>query len=245
MRMSEEKTLPRRLLALGVAAMTAAMLLAPSTAGAQQAGLIAGDLPQDGGAALVTVTADATVDEVVAALGDGGCQPVSLAVTSDGSFITYVPGAPSFVNESFPASFTAGAPLAVRCAGEDDNAEPTVQDAVETLQGYFAAIDAGDLQAAYDTWGDSGAASGQTFEEFSAGYADTESVTVDIGEPGDLDPAAGSRYLPIPVEITSTLTSGETQQFEGTYVLRRSVVDGATAEQRAWSIYSADVTAVQ
>jgi hypothetical protein len=53
--------------------------------------------------------------------------------------------------------------------------------------------------------------------------------------------AAGSRYVEIPVEITATLTDGTVQHFTGTFTLRRSVVPGATADQLAWSIYSAEV----
>ncbi len=40
---------------------------------------------------------------------------------------------------------------------------------------------------------------------------------------------------------TATTKDGHVQHFEGHYVLRRSVVDGASAEQRAWHIHSADI----
>ena len=53
--------------------------------------------------------------------------------------------------------------------------------------------------------------------------------------------AAGSRYVEIPVRITAVATDGGRRAFSGSYTLRRSVVDGATAEQRAWRIYSASI----
>lgn len=128
--------------------------------------------------------------------------------------------------------------------GDDGEApgEPTIEDAVDTLEAYFAAIGAGDYQAAYDFWDDDGAASGQTFEEFAAGFEDTETIAVEIGEPGEIEAAAGSRYVDIPVVISSTLASGEEQEFQGTYVFRRGVVEGAEPE---WRIYSAEVEEVQ
>ena len=56
-----------------------------------------------------------------------------------------------------------------------------------------------------------------------------------------IEGAAGSRYVEIPVRIAATLRDGSRESFSGHYVLRRSVVDGATAEQRAWRIYSAAI----
>ena len=37
------------------------------------------------------------------------------------------------------------------------------------------------------------------------------------------------------------MSDGRQQNYRGKYVLRRSMVDGATAEQRVWRIYSADI----
>jgi len=54
----------------------------------------------------------------------------------------------------------------------------------------------------------------------------------------------GSRYVEIPVRITAVTTDGARQAFIGTYTLRRSVVDGATPEQRAWRIHSAKIRPV-
>jgi hypothetical protein len=35
--------------------------------------------------------------------------------------------------------------------------------------------------------------------------------------------------------------NGETQRFEGEYLLRHTVVDGATATEREWHIHSAEI----
>ena len=113
--------------------------------------------------------------------------------------------------------------------------------AAEVIRRYYAAIGARDYRRAYELWSEGGAASGQTLEEFTAGFARTARTEATIGEPGRIEGAAGSRYVEVPVVVRAVTDAGEEQRFEGTYVLRRSVVDGATAEQRLWHIHSADI----
>lgn len=118
---------------------------------------------------------------------------------------------------------------------------PAASDASATLRRYYNAIDAGNFREAYLLWGDSGAASGQSYEAFTSGFDDTERVEVELGEPGRVEPAAGSRYVEVPVVVRAVTRSGVDQQFEGTYTLRRSVVDGAPEDERRWHIYRADI----
>jgi len=115
--------------------------------------------------------------------------------------------------------------------------------AVAVLDAYYEAINEKDYPRAYALWGSNGEASGKTLAQFSAGFAQTDSVRVTAGQPGPIGAAAGSRYIEIPVTIDARLSDGKEQHFTGTYTLRRSVVDGATAEQRAWRIYKAHIVA--
>ena len=73
---------------------------------------------------------------------------------------------------------TAGVAAAAPAAPPDTS----TQSAVEVLRRYFVAIDARDYAAAYALWASGGAASGQTLEEFAAGFAQTERVRAEIGE---------------------------------------------------------------
>lgn len=116
-----------------------------------------------------------------------------------------------------------------------------VEAAADIIRQYYAAIDARTYRRAYEFWSGKGEASKKTFEQFRDGFAQTRSTSVDIGKPGDMEGAAGSRYITFPVTIHATTKDGKEQNFKGEYVLRRSVVDGATAEQRAWRIYSAKI----
>ena len=122
---------------------------------------------------------------------------------------------------------------------------PTPAQAADVVRRYYEAIAAGEHERAYRLWSDSGAASGQSLEEFSSGYAQTARVQVEVGAPSAPEGAAGSVYVKVPVVVRAVTASGEQQHFEGTYTLRRSNVDGATAEQRAWRIYDATISAVR
>jgi hypothetical protein len=125
--------------------------------------------------------------------------------------------------------------------------EPSVADsssveaAVAVLRAYYDAIAARDFQRAYQQWDGAGAASGKSFVEFAAGFANTASVDAALGAPGPIEGAAGSRYVEIPVAIAATTRDGASQRFHGSYVLRRAEVDGATPEQRRWHLYSAKI----
>lgn len=124
-------------------------------------------------------------------------------------------------------------------------AEPTPQDAVAVIRDYYAAIDSGSHARAYALWSDGGKASKQTPQQFADGFADTAHVVATTGEPGNVDAGAGQRYIQVPVTLTATRTDGSVHRYAGSYTLHRAVVDGATDEQRAWRIASADLRELQ
>lgn len=123
--------------------------------------------------------------------------------------------------------------------------EPSVADAVAVVQEYYGAIAAREFPRAYALWSDGGRASGQDPKQFAAGFADTASVQVDVGAPGRVEGAAGSRYVEVPVSVAATRRDGSVHRYVGAYTLRRAVVDGASDEQRAWRIASADLREVR
>lgn len=110
--------------------------------------------------------------------------------------------------------------------------------AVAVIQRYYAAVNSHKYKMAYELWGNKGAASKQTFASFKNGYLNTDAVEVTIGKPGRIEGAAGSRYIRIPIKLKAITNKGVVQRFAGNYVLRRTVVDGSSAEQRKWHLYS-------
>lgn len=127
----------------------------------------------------------------------------------------------------------------------DAKAEPIQQQAVQVIRGYYQAIARRDYEQAYSAWDKDGAASQQSFQQFKQGFANTKSTAVEVGEPGQLDGAAGSSYIKIPVTVTAVTKEGTQQRFRGNYVLRRvNDVPGSTLEQRKWHIYTANLNQV-
>jgi len=123
--------------------------------------------------------------------------------------------------------------------------EPTAQDALAVIRDYYASIESHSYARAYSLWSDGGRASKQTPQQFADGFAETVHVEATLGEPGDEDAGAGQRYLQVRVAITATRTDGSVHRYAGQYTLHRTVVDGATADQRAWRIAAADLREVK
>ena len=135
-------------------------------------------------------------------------------------------------------SSTATHLLAEASTTTTNNAE----QAAALLQNYYQAINARDYKRAYANWYNQGQASEQSLAEFSRGYANTKSVVVEITGTGRTEGAAGSSYVMLPVTLTATTTSGQTQRFGGTYVLRKINDEVRTpVADRGWRIYSADI----
>lgn len=134
---------------------------------------------------------------------------------------------------------TPVAPAQISLPGEPSPDSTTAAAAADVVRAYYAAIAAHDYRRAWRMWGSGGTASGKSYEQFAAGFAHTAAVAAHVGPPGAIEGAAGSRYCEVPVTVDATTDRGERQRFAGTYVMRRSVVDGATPEQLRWHIASA------
>lgn len=121
-------------------------------------------------------------------------------------------------------------------------ADVTAQEGpADVVRRYYQAIAARSYDDAYVLWSNRGKASGQSPREFARGFAQTARVHVTVTDSVTLEGAAGSQYATVPVIVDAVQNDDRTQHFSGTYTLRRSMVDGATAEQRQWRIESADL----
>lgn len=148
----------------------------------------------------------------------------------------------AFAGDDMPIDDTGG--LGEDTPDENGNVsgEPTTGDAVEVVQQYYASLEAKDFASAYAQWIDG--ASGQSAEQFAAGFNDVAQIIVTADAPARMEGAAGSRYVEVPVAVETTFNDGRVRRDVGAYVLQRSVVDGATDAQRAWRIASADLREV-
>jgi hypothetical protein len=141
-------------------------------------------------------------------------------------------------------SFFAGNPAPFVGFAEAQSASSRAEDAVQLIRNYYRWINQKKYQGAFNIWEkseDGNAANGQSFEKFVGGFSDTASVSVEIGAPGEIEGAAGSNYIQIPVIISATSTDGSQQKFAGTYTMRSSNM----ADDKSWYINSARVRKVQ
>ena len=139
-----------------------------------------------------------------------------------------------------PPTTTAVQEAATRAdQASSDQATPVA--ARQVVIDYYAAINARDYARAYALWSDNGAASGQSYEHFSGGYANTLSVKADVGEPVDEEGAAGSRFIQVPVELKASQRDGSERHYRGRFTLRAVMADGASEEQRRWHLASAEM----
>ncbi len=140
-----------------------------------------------------------------------------------------------------PAKKTPAEPSAAPAGATPTADEATPAAAEAVVRAYYAAINARDFATAYAQWSDGGAASGQSFEHFRNGYANTASVEAKVGTATGEEGAAGSRYIRVPIELRATQHDGSVRHYRGGFVLRAAMADGASAEQRRWHLYSADI----
>ena len=115
-----------------------------------------------------------------------------------------------------------------------------VADPLSLQQSYFEAINRREFARAYTYWSGLGKASKQTFAQFHEGFATTDHVAVDVGNP-EMGAAAGSAYADVPVVIVATQSDRTTQAFCGTYTLRSAQVP--PFDQLGWRIEGAKTRA--
>lgn len=121
-------------------------------------------------------------------------------------------------------------------------AATSAQGAANVVQSYFALLESGRRAEARALWGDGGADSGRGPGRFNAAFAAYSEYHGQVGAPGEMEGAAGSSYVEIPVSVYGRRTGGAAFQERGTITLRRvNDVPGSTAEQRRWHIIQSTV----
>jgi heat shock protein HslJ len=117
----------------------------------------------------------------------------------------------------------------------DDGPRDDRTDPLTTLASYYDAINANDYRRAYRFW----ESPTSSFEQFVAGFADTERVRLLVDPKPRLEGAAGSNYAQISTVVVATTRAGADRVFAGCYTMRRSNV-----QDRGWSIYRAEISQV-
>ncbi len=169
--------------------------------------------------------------------------------TAQGGSITGMPDPRPGGNLQADASIEPGTLPDPMTENDTENAdavaasEPSPDAAVQVIRDYYTAINLRDPARAYALWRGQGQASGMSAEQFAQDLATTSGVSVEIGQPGAVDAGAGQRHVSVPVSLIVRKSDGGEQRYRGQYVLQRTVMDGASDDQRAWRIASAQLTA--
>lgn len=113
----------------------------------------------------------------------------------------------------------------------------SAQGAANVVQIYYASLGAKDYPAAWKLWNNGGAASGMSADAFAKSFDQYDSYNANIGAPGQIEGAAGSLYVEVPVQVYGRRKDGREVHMLGSATLRRANdVPGSTAEQRSWRI---------
>ena len=140
-----------------------------------------------------------------------------------------------------PAVAAPGAPRPTTSLPERPFAADSGQGGADVVQTYVALLGAGRVRDALRLW-DRGASG----KPDAADLARYRRFHADVGGPGQIEGAAGSRYVTVPVRFDATLRNGRRIVEDGTVTLRRvGEVDGAAPEQKRWHIFSIDVASAQ
>lgn len=113
----------------------------------------------------------------------------------------------------------------------------SAQGAATVVQTYFALLEAGRHEDARRLWSDGGRAANRDAADFAALFASYVDYHAEVFAPGDIEGAAGSFYVEVPIRIYGRRIGGAAFSAAGTIALRRvNDVPGSTAEQRRWHI---------
>jgi hypothetical protein len=118
----------------------------------------------------------------------------------------------------------------------------SAQGAANVVQTYYALLGEGHYVEAWRLWTQGGQGSGMSAEAFAASFGQYASYNANIGGPGEIEGAAGSLFVSVPVVIFGRKKSGEEVHALGKATLRRvNDVPGSTPGQRAWHIFKIDL----
>ncbi len=126
--------------------------------------------------------------------------------------------------------------LTQACQATPETSYDDPTGAVRLLASYYNALNLGEYARAWDYWE---TPPNPTFEDFVAGFSDTESMTLVVRPPMRFEGAAGSTYVDIPALVSATHTDSSRHHFAGCFVARKPNVGGPGVEQ-VWALF--DVT---
>ena len=171
-------------------------------------------------------------------LAAAGCSPPAEDgnIAGNGASTSGAPAAeaPPPPVEPIPPGEPGGLPDDRTPVSEAPFAANSAQGAANVVQTWFALLESGRAAEGKGAWRDPAAA-----DAFLKSLGDPREVHAQIGAPGDIEGAAGSLFVEVPVQVYGRARDGAPFSRIGAATLRRvNDVPGSTPDQRSWHIES-------
>lgn len=137
-----------------------------------------------------------------------------------------------------PANASTPGASHAQTVSDSAGAAKDAQGAADVVQHYYALIGSGEYEKAWTLrWG----SEGPGVDRFVASFAPYAEYHATVGTPTEIQGAAGSLYVDVPVQLYGRKKDGKPFGSAGTITLRRANdVPGSTAAERRWRIYTND-----
>ena len=133
-------------------------------------------------------------------------------------------------------SAASGAASAPTSAASPESIGQRPEDPAATVRAYMTALTRRDFGKASAFWEPGADAAVVDSASFARAHGDTTVAEFEVGTPGGIEGAAGSRYVVVPVVMRGSAPDRPPLLLHGQVTLRRSVVDGAMDAMRHWRI---------
>jgi hypothetical protein len=110
------------------------------------------------------------------------------------------------------------------------------EDAAATVRSYMASLTQRDYARAAMLWEEGADPGAGDSAAFARAHGDTTWTAFDVGAPGPVEGAAGSRFIVVPIIAAGTTADRPPLRLHGRVTLRHSVVEGASEAARRWRI---------
>lgn len=150
---------------------------------------------------------------------------------------------PDGAGPSAPAKPEPAATSTGRMLGDEPATSPAAAEARATVDRYFKLLDVGNYDAAYKLWGNRGADTRGTFEQFKASFAPYSEYRQQVGEATAIKATNGKQYILVTaIADVKNRKTGNTAHREGTVMLSRSA-DPAEVDpdKKEWRIWGTDI----
>lgn len=133
-----------------------------------------------------------------------------------------------------------GLPVAATPLEEDAIDPKSPQGAAQVVQGYYGLLEERRFDDAQDLWNEHGAIGSEDDDSFARRFRNFSEIHANVGAPGQVEGAAGSLYVVVPVQVYGRLAANGKPWYRLRQVTLRRANDvpGSSGADRRWHIES-------